>query len=367
MQQEFTLGVEEEFQIVDPRTRELQSAISQMMEATQRLDSIHLMPELHQSVVEVASPICKNIQEVRAAVIANRREAARIAGEVGCCIAAASTHPFSRWQDQQISEGERYERLVGELQYVGRANLIFGMHVHVGVEDKDEAIAIFNSVRYFLPHLLALSTSSPFVGGRMTGLKSVRSLIFKRLPRTGIPEAFGSYQECERFLDLLVETRCIDAQRRVWWDLRPHPVYSTLEFRIMDLPSRVDDVVALTALVQGLVVRLAKLHRDNMAWRSYRTALIEENKWRAVRWGLDGKLIDFGRRKEVPMRDLVWEMIELVDPVADHLGIREELRHLETIVRDGTGADRQLRTYEETGSLEAVVDQILEETMQGVA
>ncbi|HIN86610.1 MAG TPA: carboxylate-amine ligase, partial [Myxococcales bacterium] len=206
----------------------------------------------------------------------------------------------------------------------------------------------------------------PFLEGRNTGLKSSRSMVFKRLPRTGIPEAFASYAEYQSYVDLLVNTGCIDAERRVWFDLRPHPIYSTLEFRICDLPTKVDEVIAIAALVQALVARLLRLHRDNQAWRGYRTALIEENKWRAVRYGVHGKLIDFGRQKEVPLYDLVMEMLEFVDGVVDILGSRDELAYVESILKNGTSADRQLQVFQETGSVEAVVDQILNETMLGV-
>jgi len=366
MQQNFTLGIEEEFQIIDPNTRELTSAISQMVESTKHLNTIELKPELHQSVVEVASGICPDIQEARRQVIENRREADRIARAVGMRIAAASTHPFSRWEDQEITQKERYMKMVGEFQDVVRQNLIFGLHVHVGIENREEAIAVYNSARYFLPHLLALTTSSPFVSGRNSGVKSARSLIFKRLPRSGMPGAFESYQQFESFVKLMVETGCIDDGRRIWWDLRPHPIYSTLEFRICDLPSKVDEVVAVAALIQAIVVRLVKMHRDNQMWRPYRTELLEENKWRAVRFGTEGKLVDLGRQSEIPFKDLVYEILEFIDEVVDHLGSREEIRTIESILENGTSADRQLRVYEETGSLEAVVDSVLEETMLGV-
>ena len=363
----FTLGIEEEFQIIDPGTRELKSAISQMMEASEGLGSIKLMGELHQSVVEVATRICTDIEDAREAVVGNRREAARIAAEAGLRIAAASTHPFSRWQEQQIAEGERYDRLVGELQDVARANVIYGLHVHVGIEDKEEAIAVYNSARYFLPHILALSCSSPFFNGRNTGLKSVRSLIFKRMPRTGIPEVFTNYRDYESYVDMLVKLKCIDAERRVWWDLRPHPVYSTLEFRICDLPPLVDEVLAIAALVQALCARLMRMHRDNRQWRYYPSALVEENKWRAVRYGLDGQMIDFGRQVEVPVRDLILELLDMVDEVVPLLGSRAELDYIKNVMLvQGTSADRQLRVYEETGSLEMVVDHVLDETMRGV-
>ncbi len=362
----FTLGIEEEFQIVDPDTRELKSAISQMMEAKRPIDNINLMPELHQSVVEVASGVCKDIKEAREDVVTNRAKAATIAGRAGCKIAAASTHPFSMWQQQEISKGERYNKLVGELQDAARANVIFGLHVHVGIENKEEAIAVFNSARYFLPHVLALSTSSPFFNGRDTGLKSVRSLIFRRMPRTGIPEAFGSYREYESLLDLLVKTGCVDSQRKVWWDLRPHPQYSTIEFRVCDLPPLVDEVMAIAAVFQALTARLMRMHRDNQQWRYYPATLIEENKWRAVRWGTEGSLIDFGRQKEVPTKDLIYELLEFVDEVVDLLECRAEIEYVRTILEKGTSADRQRNVYLETGSFESVVDHVLDETMRGV-
>ncbi len=362
----FTLGIEEEFQLIDPESRELKNAISQMIEAQTSVDDIHLMKELHQSVVEVASGVCVNIQEARADVVANRAKAARIAERAGCRIAASSTHPFSMWQAQEISAGERYSRMVGELQDAARANVIFGLHVHVGITDREEAIAVYNSARYFLPHFLALTGSSPFFNGRDTGLKSVRSLIFRRMPRTGIPEAFSSYREYESLLDLLVRTGCVDSERKVWWDLRPHPNYETLEFRVCDIPPLVDEVMAVAALFQCLVARLMRMHRDNQQWRYYPATLIEENKWRAVRYGLDGSLIDFGRQKEVPTRDLIYEILEFVDEMVDFLDCRNEVEYVRQILENGTSADRQRAVYEKTGSFEAVVDHVLDETMMGV-
>lgn len=346
-----------------------------MMEASRGLDTVEIMPELHQSVVEVASGVCTDIHAARADVIKNRRIVAALAGKVNMRIAAASTHPFSSWRDQDISVGERYDKLVGELQDVARANVIFGLHVHVGIEDRDEAIAIYNSARYFLPHIMALSCSSPFSDRRRTGLMSSRSMIFKRLPRTGIPDAFKSYKEYEALIDLLVKTGCIDSQRRVWWDLRPHPIYSTLEYRVCDLPTRVDEVIAIAALIQALTARLMQMHRDNQQWRSYPSALIEENKWRAVRYGLDGKLIDFGRQKEVPIKVLIRELLQFVEPVVDYLGSRAELEYIHTMLDVGTSADRQIAVYDgairqgatEQEALEAVVDLLLSETMEGVA
>jgi carboxylate-amine ligase len=362
----YTLGVEEEFQIIDPETRELKSLITQMIEANTPLDEITLQPELHQSVVEVATGICADIQEVRREVIKNRRMASRIAERVGVKIGAASTHPFSHWEDQQISTKERYIQSVEEMQDAARGNLIFGLHVHVGIDDRELAIQVYNSARYFLPHLLALSCSSPFFNGRNTGLRSARTLVFRRLPRTGIPERFRSYKEFEDFIDTLVRTRCIDDGRRVWWDLRPHPTYSTLEFRICDLPTLVDDTVAIAAMVQALVAKLVWLHEKNLTFNLHRVGMMEENKWRAARYGVRGKLIDWGKKEEVPFAQLAEEMLEFVEDVVDDLGSRHELEGIRRIANTGTSADRQLEVYERTGDLKAVVDLILEETMRGV-
>lgn len=363
---EFTLGIEEEFQIVDPETRDLKSRIAQLMEASTPLDEVVLRPELHQSVVEVATPVCANIDEARRAVINNRKTAEAIAERVGLRIAAASTHAFARWEDQTISDKERYAKLVDDLQDIARANLIFGLHVHVGVPDRDEAIAIFNSARYFLPHLLALSTSSPFFNGRKTGLKSARTSIFKRLPRTGIPERFASYAEFDAFVRLLVETGSIDDGGRIWWDIRPHPTFSTLEFRICDIPPRLDDVLAIAALIQAIVAKLAWLHRHNQSWNIHRTALMQENKWRAARYGVSRPLIDFGKGAEVPMATLIDELLEFVDDAVDALGSRDAVDGVRRIVREGTSADRQLAVFESSGGkLEAVVDQVLAETIAG--
>jgi carboxylate-amine ligase len=366
MPQDLTLGIEEEFQIIDPNTRELRSAVSAMVDASVSIGSVELKRELQQSVVEVGTAICRDIKEARDEVIKNRREAARVAHQVGMRIGAASTHPFSSWQEQEISEGARYESIVEEYQDVVRANLIFGLHVHVGIADREECTAIYNSARYFLPHLLALSTSSPFFEGRNTGLKSARSVIFKRLPRTDIPDTFDSYQEFLSFVDLLINTGCIDNGRRVWWDIRPHPEFSTLEFRVCDLPHRADETIAIAALTQALVAFLIKLHRGNRSWRSYRSSLIQENKWRALRYGIEADLIDFGKQAAIPVADLVRELMELLGPEIDELGSAEEVAYLEAILKEGTGADRQLRVFEETGDLKTVVDYVIEESLQGV-
>ncbi len=318
--------------------------------------------EMHQSIVEVGTPICEDVAQVEREMLRIRSELCAAADRVGLAVAAAGTHPFSSWIDQVISPGERYENIVEELQQLARSLLIFGLHVHVAIPDRTTAIDIMNAARYFLPHLLALSTSSPFWMGRDTGLKSYRTTIFRRFPRTGIPDHFGSWSEYENYVNLLVDLHCIDDGKRIWWDIRPHPTFGTLEFRVCDVPTRVEETIAIAALAQAIVVKLHKLYTRNMGFRLYRRALIEENKWRAARWGLDGNLIDFGKRVEVPMRALALELIEFVDDVVDELGSRQYVDYVHTILRDGTSADRQLRVYRETNDLRAVVQHVVAET-----
>lgn len=250
---------------------------------------------------------------------------------------------------------------------LARRMLIFGMHVHVGIEDKELLIDVMNQARYFLPHLLALTTSSPFWQGRETGLKSYRTVIFESLPRTGLPPNLTSWADYNGFIDTLVKTGCIDEPTKIWWDIRPHPKFPTLEFRICDVCTRVDEVICVAAVLQALVAKLIKLRQDNRSWRPYRHHLIAENKWRAVRYGLDGKLIDFGKKLEVPLRELALEVLELVDDVVDELGSRKDLEYLHTVLAEGSSADRQLATYHETGDFKAVVDRLARESREGCA
>jgi carboxylate-amine ligase len=363
---QFTLGIEEEFQIVDPKTRELRSHVSEFLDEGRMLLGEQIKPEMIQSMIEVGTGVCKNIQEARADITRLRSIISGLAAKTGLVIVAASTHPFSRWQDQKIYEDERYELLVEELQSVARSLLIFGLHVHVGVADPERRIHIMNAARYFLPHVLALTTSSPFWMGHNTGLKSYRSEIFKKFPRTDIPDHFDSYSSFQRYVDLLVKTGCVNDGRKIWWDLRPHPIFPTLEFRICDIPTRVDDTIAIAALFQAIVAKLTKLIEKNLGFRLYRRMLIQENKWRAVRWGLDGKMIDFGKQKEVPTRDLVLELLDFVDDVVDDLGSRKEIDHIHTILERRTSAEEQLRVFSETKDLNAVVDRLIELTMENV-
>jgi carboxylate-amine ligase len=363
---QFTLGIEEEFQIVDPQTRELRSHVSEFLDEGKMLLGEQIKPEMIQSMVEVGTGICRNIQEARADITRLRAIVSKLARNKGLEIIAASTHPISQWKEQQIYDDPHYALLIEELQMVARSLLIFGLHVHVGVADRERQIHIMNASRYFLPHVLALTTSSPFWLGINTGLKSYRSEVFKKFPRTDIPDHFDSYQSFQRYVELLLKTNSISNPKKIWWDIRPHPVFPTLEFRICDIPTRVDDTIAIAALFQAIVAKLTKLIEKNLGFRLYRRMLIQENKWRAVRYGLEGKLIDFGKQKEVPVRDLILELLEFVDDVLDDLGSRKEIEHIHAILERGTSADEQLQVYRETNDLTKVVDRLIERTMENV-
>jgi carboxylate-amine ligase len=362
----FTLGVEEEFQIVDPETFELRSHVSELLASSAAVFGDQIKPELHQSIVEVGTKICQDVAELTEEIFRIRQQLAESAERAGLAVAAAGTHPFSHWKDQVLSPGVRYESIVEELQQLARSLLIFGLHVHVAVPDRQTAIDLMNQARYFLPHLLALSTSSPFWMGRDTGLKSYRTTIFRRFPRTGVPDYFGSWSEFENYVKLLIDLKCIEDAKKIWWDVRPHPTYGTLEFRVCDVPTRPADAVMLGALCQAIIVKLYKLYRSNMGFRIYRRALIEENKWRAARWGLDGKLIDFGRKTEVPMRDLALELLEFVDDVVDELGSRPAVEQVHRVLAEGTSADRQLAVYQRTSDMKAVVRHVIAETRESM-
>ena len=362
MDHAFTVGVEEEFQIVDPNTWELRSHVTELLASSAPAFGEHIKREMHQSIVEVGTKICGSIEELAFEIIRTRRDLADAAERVGLRIAAAGTHPFSNWMDQVISPGERYETIVEELQQLARSLLIFGLHVHVAVPDASSMIDLMNEARYFLPHLLALSTSSPFWMGRDTGLKSYRTTVFRRFPRTGIPDHFQSWTEYEQYVEQLVELNCIDNGKKIWWDLRPQPAFGTLEFRICDVPTAPCASIAIAALAQAIIVKLYRLREKNLGFRRYHRALIEENKWRAARWGIEGKLIDFGKRREVPMRELAEELLEFIDDVVDDLGSRREIEYVRTILTGGTSAEKQVLIYRQTGDLRAVVQSIVDET-----
>lgn len=367
MKPSFTIGIEEEYQTIDPVTRDLRSHIdSEIIAKGKTLLKEAVKAEMHQSVVEVGTGICKDVAEAARELKALRLQICELAKQNGLRLASAGTHPFADWRKQDIYPDERYEIIVQDLKMVARANLIFGLHVHIGVEDRETSIHLMNAARYFLPHILALSTNSPFWLGMDTGLKSYRGKVFDKFPRTNIPDYFNSWGEYESFVNLLVKTNCIDNAKKIWWDIRPHPHFPTLEFRICDVPMRADETIAITALIQATIAKLYKLHAANQGFRLYRRALIMENKWRAARYGLDGKLIDFGKQTEVPLRDLIYEYLQFVDDVVDELGSRKEINYIHRILEGGTGADRQLRIFQETGDLTKVVDYIVYETEAGL-
>ena len=378
-----TLGIEEEYQIINPETRNLHSYISEFLStASAKKEPIKIVPEFMQSQVEVGSTVCQNVKQVREEVIRLRRDVSNLAQENGMRIAAASTHPFAQWSEQNITDGERYRELLDNMQGIARQLLIFGCHVHVGFghyenpENRDLMIEIMNQARYFIPHVLALSTSSPFWQGQSTGLKSYRSVIFEMLPRTGIPHTFMSYAEYKRYEQTLATVGAFgksDKTAKIWWDIRPHPKFDTLEFRICDICTRVDEAVCMAALFQAICAKLLKLREQNMTWRSYRNLHISENKWRAMRFGIGDTLIDFGRGTEVALPQLIHEIVDLVDDVVDELDSREEVEYVYKILEEGTSADRQLRVYEQHGgdanseeALRAVVDHLIEETTMGL-
>jgi carboxylate-amine ligase len=361
-----TLGVEEEYQIIDPETRELRSYITEIL-AGDHLMLEEVKPELHQSMVEIGTKVCRTPADVRAELVRLRGAVMQLAGRNGLKIAAAGTHPFSSWLTQEITPLERYLGVKQDLQDLAQQLLIFGTHVHIGIEDRDFLIDAMNVARYMVPHVLCLSTSSPFWMGRTTGLKSYRSVIFRNFPRTGIPPILNSWNDYSELLESLMKTGSVPNGSKIWWDLRPNWSYPTLEFRICDVCTRVDEAVCIAAILQAIIAKLWKLRRDNMTFRIYPGTLIEENKWRAVRYGLDGNLIDFGQARELPARELIRELLEwFIADVVDELGTRKEVEYAFKIMDEGTSADRQLATFKRTGDLKDVVDQLIRETAEGV-
>lgn len=352
--------------VIDPLTRELKSHDQRIVEIAASgplKDSVKA--EMHQAVVEVGTGVCENTQQAYEEIRFLRKSVSDIARSLDLRIGASGTHPFSHWSQQLITPNPRYDAIVNEMQEAARSNLIFGLHVHVGIKDKNLAIHIMNTVRYFLPHVYALSCNSPFWEGRNTGFKSFRTKVFDKFPRTGLPDYFSDWDDFKNYVNLLIKTGCIDNAKKIWWDVRVHPFFDTIEFRICDVPMRVEESIAIAALFQAIVAKLYKLRQQNMSFILYNRALINENKWRASRYGIDGKLIDFGKQSEVDARSLVLELLDFVDDVVDELGSRPAIQYVHEILKGGTGADRQLAVYKQTGKLESVVDYITEQTIAG--
>ncbi|HEX7902876.1 MAG TPA: carboxylate-amine ligase [Chitinophagaceae bacterium] len=362
----FTLGVEEEYMVVDPTTHELKSHEQKIVHEGQKVIKDKVKAEMHQAVVEVGTDICQDIDEAYQDVSLLRKTISGIASNLGFAMGASGTHPFSHWESQLITDHIRYNEIVNELQEAARSNLIFGLHVHVGMQSREMANHIANSTRYFLPHVFALSTNSPFWEGRMTGYKSFRTKVFDKFPRTGIPDAFDSIEAYDNYVKLLIKTNCIDNAKKIWWDLRVHPFFNTVEFRICDVPMTVDETITIAALFQAICARIYMLRSKNLNFIQYSRALLNENKWRASRYGVDGYMIDFGKEEEVNTRALIYELLDFLDPVLDHLGSRHRIAYVHKMLEQGTGADRQLAVFEKEKNLSAVVKYIEEQYLAGL-
>lgn len=361
-----TLGVEEEFQIIDPETRELVSAGSRLAALAAPELAPRLRTEVHESVIEIVTGICDDVAAVRRDLLANRIAIRELAARAGLEIAAGGAHPFSDWRAQKITENRRFDWIMREMPGPAPGLFGFGLHIHVGIPDADEAIGVMNRLRPFLPHLLALTTSSPLWLGHASGHRSVRGEMRRWLPRTGIPDVFGSYRDYRAHIDLLLRTNCIDRERRLWWDIRRSPTYDTVELRIFDMPTRLEDTVAVVALVQALVARMLSLHRAGAPLDATASCLIEENRRRAVRLGVRCHLADFAGAREVPFASALDELLDLVQGAAAELGTLHEVQQVRRIVREGTSAERQLEIFAASGDARAVVDWLLSETRRDV-
>ncbi|NQV46158.1 MAG: carboxylate-amine ligase [Rhodospirillaceae bacterium] len=371
----FTLGIEEEYLLVDKASRELaiDPPAALLSECVERLADL-VKPEFMRSQIEVATDVCHSIEEASENLAHLRRTVAEIADKYNLAPIAASTHPFSEWQQQQHTDKERYNALAHDMQGVARRLLIGGMHVHIGIEDDDLRIDLMNQVSYFLPHMLALSTSSPFWRGEDTGLKSYRVSVFNELPRTGLPERFDSYTEYRRHVDVLVNAGTIKDATMLWWDVRPSERFPTLEMRIADVCTRIGDAVSIAALYACVIRMLYRLRRNNQRWRMYAALLINENRWRAQRYGLDEGLLDFGKGEVVPSAELMDELLGLIAEDAVALNCVEEVSRLKDIITYGTSAHMQLATFNKAmaagkdrrEALNHVVDWLIEETVKGL-
>ncbi len=364
----FTIGIEEEFQLVDRQTGQLSPGIQSILERGHAVFGEQIKAEMLQPTVELISDILPDIVTARKEMQVLRGRLARLAQEEGLALVSAGTHPTALWQDQLRSPHERYVQLEDEFQDVARSILIFGQHVHIGVENQEAAVILMNQLRTWLPHLLALSSNSPFWAGRLTGLKSYRSVVWKPFPRSGIPEVFPSWRDFDSYVQDLIKTGSIDNGKRIWWDIRPHPFFNTIEFRIFDMPGTIDDTIAIAALCQALVAKLTRLNKAGLLTPMLSTHFIEENKWHAMRSGLDAEVIDYVQGRRHSMRESISELLDFVDDVLDELGSRHEINHLRGVLEDphGTGADHQIAIYEQTGSIDAVIKFLMQQTMKGI-
>jgi len=371
----FTIGVEEEYMIVDLESRDLLTKAPEgLIEQCQELLGEHVTPEFLQCQVEVGTPVCSSISEARECLRTLRSGVSSVLRQNGYGLMAASTHPFAQEGAQQHTPRERYDLLARDLQQVVRRLAISGMHVHIGIDDDDLRIDLMSQLSYVLPHFLALSTSSPFWSGHDTGLKSYRISIWDEMPRTGLPEHFESYSEYQRHVEVLVQAGIIEDPSKIWWDIRPSHRFPTLELRISDVCTRLDDAMCIAAMYRCWARMLYRLRRDNMKWRRYSPMLISENRWRAHRYGIDEGLLDFGRGEIVRYQDLFSEMCELLNEDIQFFDCAAEINRGMTIISEGTSAHRQLKCYENalekglssSDSLKQVVDMLLSDTLEGL-
>lgn len=369
MMPQFTIGIEEEFQMVDCRTGQLCPRIETILEKGHPIFGEQIKAEMLQSTVELISDILPDIATARREMRALRARLARLLEEEGLALVSAGTHPTASWPNELRSPYERYAQLEEEFQDVARSVLIFGLHVHIGIESLEIAVELMNQVRTWLPHLLAISTNSPFWAGRLTGLKSYRSVVWKPFPRSGVPEVFPSWRDFDAYVQTLIKMGCIDNGKRIWWDIRPHPFFSTIEFRICDMPGTFDDTIALAALCQALIAKLTWLYKRGLSTPALSSHFIEENKWHVMHQGLDAQILDFVRGRRLSMRESISELLDFVDDVIDDLGSRCEINYLRMLLEDpqGTGADRQIVVYEQTGSIDAVIKLLVQQTMQDIS
>ena len=372
---EFTIGIEEEYLVVERETRDLfNKPPKEMWDALSEVLGAQVTTEFLQAQIEVGTKVSSKVSEARSDLATMRRDLSKVVSEYGAAIIAASTHPFANWAKTETTPDPRYMRIQADYQQVARQLVICGMHVHVGIADDHLRLDLMNQVRYFLPHLLALSCSSPFWDGTLTGLQAYRLVIFQNLPRTGMPEEFISWGEYQRYVEILVDAGLIEDASKLWWDIRPSARYPTLEMRISDVCTRLDDAMTVAALYQSLLGYLYRLRRNNQRWRVYSPGIIEENVWRAQRYGVEGTLVDFGKGTLVPFPDLLEEMIELVAQDAIEFDARDEVRHARDILSQGTSAQRQIAAYEravtdgasEHEALQAVVDELIVDTLFGI-
>lgn len=359
-----TLGVELELQIIDPETKNLVSGAQQILEQTQ--NDTHVKPELIQSTIELNTDICSNIAAVRMDLTERVHELIKLCDELGYELASAGTHPFAQWAEQEITPKERYHMLVDRCQWPARRLMIFGLHVHVGVPSGEKAIAIFNSLTTFLPHLLSLSASSPFFDKCDTGLASTRVKIFETLPTAGLPYRLLNWAEFQRFMITLVNAKAIESIREVWWDIRPHPGFGTVELRICDGLPTLDEIIAMTALIQALVVWLSEQYDEGMYLPIHRHWIVRENKWRAARWSIDAEIITDEEGNLKPLSEDIENLLETLSPVAKRLGCHEEMMGVQDIMRIGPSFKRQRKIYAETGDYKQVVEVLIKELRENL-